>query len=897
MTDHWYPQAKNLQDLLMLLGNANCPSNHDQLMVQQQLASFLRIPRYNSYFVHILTKMPEQDVNTRAIAGLTLKNNINAFFNEIPPAVLDHIKSCCMAAVENLNANDDDVDVEGNAVVRRTIGSVIAAIVTRGQPQNWLDMLHSLMNKLGSPDPTSVEMALDTLAKICEDNAEDLDEHFLDAIIPGFIALFNHSNPKFRTLSITAVNHFLTLRPSPLDRHMARYLNALYSITADTNDDVRQHVCRSLVAVLENWPEYLEPSMGRAIEYMVCCMDDDNEDLALGACDFWFEFGNANDPKLHRQLLPYMDVIIAALLRRMLYSEMELLALEEEDEEDDDTNHSFQNETLFPSQRGPFSALGGTQSRDDDDDDLVLEDEEFYSEWTPRKYSAACLEILSTIQGESVVAALLPLMNRYLFSQDWRERECGILALGAVASGARDELRPYLPQFPLVRYITCWALGQFSRWCVEQASVPEGRQLYFEPVLFSLLQCILDRNKRVQESACSALSILEEEANDTLVPYLEHILINITAAFNTYQHKNLLILYDALGTLAESVGSALKEPRCLFIILPPLIDRWNRLSDQDIGLFPLLECLSSVTAALGTGFAPYAEPVFTRCVKLVASSIYQDLLADQNPDDYTQPDADCIIVALGLLSGLVQGLGQMVDPLIANSNPPLLSLLAVCIHDPDAGVLQATNALIGDLAKACFGKLSVILPSILPELIQQITPDPEYHLACSNAVWALGEIALRWNATDMEHFVEPMLERLLPLLLNPNVPESLTINAVITVGRLGCVCPERLAFYLSEVLDPCLEMSLKMGEDNEKDTAFQGLCRVIQTNPNSISVDQFIFLLRIVANWKQPSQPLDHAFRQILEGYRNMLTMEQWLHAWNVMPGHTQQALSIRYSV
>jgi transportin-1 len=75
-----------------------------------------------------------------------------------------------------------------------------------------------------------------------------------------------------------------------------------------------------------------------------------------------------------------------------------------------------------------------------------------------------------------------------------------------------------------------------------------------------LLQMVLDGNKRVQEAGCSAFATLEEEAGIELQPYLEPILHNLTFAFNKYQQKNLLILYDALGTLADSVGSALGQP-------------------------------------------------------------------------------------------------------------------------------------------------------------------------------------------------------------------------------------------------------------------------------------------------------------------------------------------------
>lgn len=59
---------------------------------------------------------------------------------------------------------------------------------------------------------------------------------------------------------------------------------------------------------------------------------------------------------------------------------------------------------------------------------------------------------------------------------------------------------------------------------------------------------------------CSAFATLEEEACTELVPYLAYILDTLVFAFSKYQHKNLLILYDAIGTLADSVGHHLNKP-------------------------------------------------------------------------------------------------------------------------------------------------------------------------------------------------------------------------------------------------------------------------------------------------------------------------------------------------
>ena len=136
-----------------------------------------------------------------------------------------------------------------------------------------------------------------------------------------------------------------------------------------------------------------------------------------------------------------------------------------------------------------------------------------------------------------------------------------------------------------------------------------------------------------------------------MVPYLKQILETLVQAFRKYQAKNLLILYDAIGTLADSVGSHLNRPDYIEILMPPLIERWNVLRNDDRGLFPLLECLSSIATALQLGFLPYCEPVFVRCIVLVQQTL------ELNGTDPAH-DRDFMIVALDLLSGLAEGLGK-----------------------------------------------------------------------------------------------------------------------------------------------------------------------------------------------------------------------------------------------
>lgn len=133
-------------------------------------------------------------------------------------------------------------------------------------------------------------------------------------------------------------------------------------------------------------------------------------------------------------------------------------------------------------------------------------------------------------------------------------------------------------------------MSRFSNWIVSQCTTTEsGRTQFYEPVLRELLRRILDRSDRVQEAACCAFSTLEEQATEQeLVPYLPVILNHLTRALRLYRNRNLRLLYDTIGTLAESVGPSLNEPGCIAVLMPPLISRWNGLEDTDSDLFPLL---------------------------------------------------------------------------------------------------------------------------------------------------------------------------------------------------------------------------------------------------------------------------------------------------------------------
>ena len=185
--------------------------------------------------------------------------------------------------------------------------------------------------------------------------------------------------------------------------------------------------------------------------------------------------------------------------------------------------------------------------------------------------------------------------------------------------------------------------------------------------------------------------------------HLPRILQFLMHAFGKYQQKNMLILYDAIGTLAESVGDMLNQPQCVSLLMPPLMQRWQQLSDDDRAIFPLFECLGSVATSLGEGFVPFAPPVYQRCLQIIQRTLEEQKTAEQRNQheqakgaaaDYEYVDLEFIVCALDLLSGVTEGLGQHIEPLIPHS--PIMHLLYQCWTQWDTRVLTADGFLFYD---------------------------------------------------------------------------------------------------------------------------------------------------------------------------------------------------------
>jgi transportin-1 len=815
----------------------------------------------------VVNMEPTHYFQARAAAAVMLKNDIRTSYKTMPESSKTYIRSIILVGLQ-----------DSSSQMRGYAGNVITEIIRQGGLLGWPQVLSDLINLVSNTDgnvsPQAQEGAMSALLKICEDSKKALDKDYqgqrpLTFLFPKLLEFTASPLPKVRADALAGINLFIPDKPEAVVTNIDTLLQQLFQLAADSSEDVRKHVCRSFVHIADIAPQKIVPHMEGLVDYMVTQQRSvENADLALDAAEFWLCVGE--DEKLRDCLGPFLPKIVPVLLESMVYSEDDILRLEgeNEDAELDDreqdikpTFASSKSARLTTNANGDNSTVtinGGAVSSvtafDDsdlsdgeidefDDDDSSGDPEE---QWNLRKCSAAALDVLASVFHEPVFQATLPYLTDNLNHAEWPNREAAVLALGAIADGCMHVVEPHLPMLtpfligllndpePVVRQITCWSLGRYSGWAshLDQA----GQQQFFEPMMDGILKRMLDNNKRVQEAAASAFANLEEKANTQLRMYCAVIVHQFVECFAKYKDRNMFILYDCVQTLAEHVGPALAREDLVNLLMPALIQRWNKVSDQSREMFPLLECLSYVATALGSLFARYAQGIFTRSINIIQRNLQEIHLAEQNPG-LEVPDKDFLVTSLDLLSAIIQALDLASSAQLVSSTPQFFQLLALCMKDENNDVRQSAYALLGDCAIYVFEQLQPCLPDILKILvsqleISQVIVDAEEtgYSVINNACWSVGEISMR-HREGMQPYVEPLLQKIATILFNDKVPESLNENAAIALGRLGLGSSQLLAVHLAQIAPPFLRAIKNVMWTDEKGHALTGFMRIILANP------------------------------------------------------------------
>lgn len=636
----------------------------------------------------------------RCSAAMLMKNTIKSSPQAVGPHTLPYVKPRLMVGLGDADPS-----------IRNFTGNVITELLRKGKIMEWSDVLAEMLamveghNSRGEPVSVAVqEGAMSALKKVCQDSKKALSsdpQTPLIHLIPKFLDFTQHSSPKVQADALETINIFLAAKDRAALENIDKLVQSLFRLGNNEFAPLRQEVCRALVHLVDISPGKLASIMSSVVDYLLEQQKDKDSELALDAAEFWLTVGENED--LRATLGPHLEKIVPVLLKSMVYSDDDIVRLsgEGEDAEEEDRAEDLRPQFAKSRQRNgqvefDKSGLEEGELDEDDVDDLDSEfddlfgDEDPEDRWNLRKCSAAALDVLATVYGQPVLNIILPCLQGSLQdTQEWWNRESAVLALGAIADGCLDGMSPHLPglipyllkllkdQEAVVRQITCWTLGRYSHWAAHLPE-PQQREQYFVPLMSGILECMLDRNKKVQEAAASAFANLEEQCKEILTPYIQPIIEQFVRAMHTYKNRNMFLLYDCVQTLAEHVGEALAEPQIVNTLMPALIERWKKVSDDSRELFPLLECLSYVTTALGETFAPYAQPIFYRCTSIIHKNLEYQAAYAQNPE-LDEPEKDFLVTSLDLLSAVIQALNGHSAQLVANTQPPFFSLLTMCM--------------------------------------------------------------------------------------------------------------------------------------------------------------------------------------------------------------------------
>jgi transportin-1 len=526
--------------------------------------------------------------------------------------------------------------------------------------------------------------------------------------------------------------------------------------------------------------------------------------------------------------------------------------------------------------------------------------------WTVRKAAGNALtELAKVIDAELALPVMLPLLQRSLSSPAWLEREAAVLALGALAAGYTDALDEHLPRllpFLLeqcappqpshVRVTAMWALGRYAEWVCRAPDPDLLRQC-----VVALTAAATDRHKRVQQSACSNLSSLAEWAEDRMDPFVPELCDVLMRAYAQYQYNNRKVMLDTLATLFGAAPRGMCQPHVFGKVVPALWADFGSLNDSDVLGLHYMETFGAIVKEAGASFGEFCGPLYQRALTYVEGTVTLLAAAPEMGLSPEEVDREFLYGALELLSALAEGLGELLASLADFDH--LLALLAEVLKDEDEVTRETAYAVCGDLAIACPAQFAPIMPHAVA-VMKNLFLHQDYSVnVANNAIWAVGEIALRMPPAPLQQQAPDVVNRLVIMLLDDNAEKKLRHNAAITLGRVALSCPHVVAQHLDQVGAAwCSTMRSiqNFGEasEAEKGDCLNGLAKAVAINPAAMA-SGLNYLCMAALSLKKAGPEVQQLLARMLQQVKHALQQNgSWARAYASVSQSAQNELKAR---
>jgi len=791
----WNPTPKEVEDASAFLNRLREQKKNPKLVhLEDKYAPIL------AYFMSSRGQTQGEDI--QVLAARLLQVQAQGGLSELPSEFVRFVKLCA------LNGTCAPLPQ-----IQHSAACVAVALSMSG---TWPELLENLLQMMTRN--SEVEGALVTLRALVERAPGRVNNP--DLLARKLVGFLKDPNSKNRENSIGCLKQICEVSPGSLVDHSGVFFASMGSLVAgpDESASTRRSAAHSILLLMDLKKVHAEGLLGETMQQMAEAVGDNDEAVAITACDFWIKFctgtrSKSENPSLHERVTSVLPRLVSLLVSRLDLPRDQI-----------EPDHVY--DVSVPDGNDDTEASKGASH-------------------ALRKKAAAGLDAICSSSGsESLLPIVLPLLQARLMCEDVHSRETGILALGAIAECQQAMNEHLLHIFPYllkqlvdpaasIRRITCWTLARYSAWLFKIRAPDETQLLHLKELIQGLMMRILDRHKQVQEAACSSLtSILGFVQPANLETYLEFIIRNLMHAFGLYQRKNVIVLCDALGTLADASGPLLDTPAIATMLLPPLCLRLEKLCEGPVveegvelsPLGPLLECITSIVQAMGQGAKPYAGKFFRGALDILERDLGPTISV-------------CALDMLSVLCGVMgPEFWEMARQIKSGKSKHVAEIVASCAKSESPQIRQSACVFFGEAAKTCGSLLVNIMETAMPALIQNLDTKPA--AVASNASWAIGEIALRCDSAGLRPFVGPLMSRLIPLVNeNRSGSQKLAENVAITIGRIGCICPNLVGAKLEGFCKAWCSQMPRLPCKFERENTSRALCLMAKANPVGVDVE------------------------------------------------------------
>lgn len=729
------------QQLLAALEAAASPSQEVRQQGEQQLDQLKSdASGFFTACVEVLTS-PSCPIFGRQLAGFQLKNN------------LSHPACAGNATVQGAILQSGVIDQQRNI---RKVASSIVSLAVREALWPIADVVRQLRAMLhqGSTNVSAVHGVVMTLSKITDDcifflDVQQLTGEVMSAILP-FLSDSSFGNcPEAIEIRVKAFDATVVmLEQAAIDMNSCAFVSlqqCAMTIMQSCFENLKNppgttiaSKCITCIILALTFEKQIDDALFHTIIQLMyeatTSVSNTDETVRIAATEFWSAV--LNFPRFAELSAATIERILPVLIKSMIYSDMEIGMLQasaddwmQPDKPDDIKPRHYQSKTQ--------------KTNDDDDDD---DGDNEVEEWNLRQVSARTLDDISAFFGDRILMPTLTVIDSMMQpNQEWRYLEAAVLALGAISEGCLHALTPYLPVLcpQLLKHlqdansyflVVCITLWTCERFVLHLSSSQETLTV----LVHQILTRMQSPSKKVQESATAALETVIDSCDEEIIqPYIPSIIEVCSQCLQAYQLKNRLLLLDLVSTVCVKHSQTIcGSEASVQHLLGPLGEIWTSTPDDSIFIFSVFDCMSNVCGSLGSVIQPMAEGVFHRAFNLLQANMRERFAAIQRNEE--PPDVEFLITSAVLLSGLMDGLGSGIEPLVAKQQLAFVEIVLAMQTDEDHNVRQSGFGLSGDMNKAFPSYIQSVLPQFCDGVIKNLgVVDESTYRVVSNVAWSV----------------------------------------------------------------------------------------------------------------------------------------------------------------